>query len=1021
MFKLKQKFALILALILALGTMVPVHAEEMAEKIRQLTGQESAPAAENAGQEEVQQTASDDEVILTNDESASSRAAFTPDLMIAPAGTKVYADSQMTAVLGVIKNGSVVYAVSLSGNAVRIALVSGREVIEGYVPFDVLNALSKSSKSTYMMAASRGVRVYDQKLVSISFTKASGSVTAAPQTTATPKPTETPRETAAPKVTATPTAKATLSPATEVPSNYPIIEEQTASASGVNGRFTLLYVKAKNANAYQWQASQDQGATWADLSNNAVWIGNQKASMYFIPSARYETYLFRCKVTNRSGSVYSSPVSLSGKEPSAPTAAPTEAPTVEPTATPTVTPAATPTAEPTARPTLQPTVTPTVQPTVTSTVTPAVTPTAAPTAGQLMISVQPKDASAAEGQKVSFTVKAENADAYQWYYFDPSANVWTLLSDGSVWSGTQSPVLSFTASAAYHGGRFRCLVSGLNASMNSKEAGFAFVSGAPVFDTSVDTLVKGIMGSEVTLVAKVSGATSCQWQINPNRGVWGNISGADYGDLTSPSLTVRLSQNNLSYSYRLKATNAHGTTYSPVYTLGEMIPGPTNVRAESSGKNSISVSWTASASAKAKRYLVYYNSVNTIDFSQYVTAPGNNAQLTDLAAGTTYHVWVQAEGNNVSSVVDDSVHASATTYAPAAKPNPPANVAAVPQSSSFTVSWQKPSDSEIDGYFVYYRLPASNEIKKLQVNGEDTLSAVLSGLTKDTAYELWVTAFNVLGESEACASVTAATLATAASPSQPRDVKAFSASPTSVQVSWSLSDSTNVAGYYVYYGTSVNVNLAVRSGTVYSSKTSRATISGLTSGTMYYFWVTAFNSDGVQSALNSNVQDAAIPKKVSSEVKINAVAFSMKGDAYLGTSYYQHDCQAFVEKMLADAGLYHNLAGSNAWFRTMTWRGTPEECVATFGCVPTGAFLYVLKFDGGEPSYYRDNYGNASHIGVVTHRNDGAIHSSYSRGCVCTSVFNDATVPDLWNMVGLWYRMDYGEPINSMLEAMREK
>ena len=94
----------------------------------------------------------------------------------------------------------------------------------------------------------------------------------------------------------------------------------------------------------------------------------------------------------------------------------------------------------------------------------------------------------------------------------------------------------FTASAAYHGGRFRCLVSGLNASMNSKEAGFAFVSGAPVFDTSVDTLVKGIMGSEVTLVAKVSGATSCQWQINPNRGVWGNISARASGQGGLPSL-----------------------------------------------------------------------------------------------------------------------------------------------------------------------------------------------------------------------------------------------------------------------------------------------------------------------------------------------------------------------------------------------------------------------------------------------------------------------------------------------------
>ena len=142
------------------------------------------------------------------------------------------------------------------------------------------------------------------------------------------------------------------------------------------------------------------------------------------------------------------------------------------------------------------------------------------------------------------------------------------------------------------------------------------------------------------------------------------------------------------------------------------------------------------------------------------------------------------------------------------------------------------------------------------------------------------------------------------------------------------------------------------------------------------------------------------------------------GDKYIGTSYAVYDCQAFVEKMLSDAGLNYNLAGSNAWYRQMSWRGTPEQCIAKFGCIPTGAFLFIVKHDGGEPSHYNDSLGNASHIGVVTHRNGGAIHSSYSRGGVYTSVFNDATIPNGgWNMIGLWTRMDYGEAVNSILEG----
>ena len=208
MLKLKQKIALVLALILALGVMVPAQAEDLAERIREITQRESAPAetrpapqqedagleeapaaqdaplAEEAAQDEGQQAASaeEDELVL-DDEAVSSRAAFSPDIMTAAAGTEVYADSRMITLLGVIINNSIVYAVSQSGSAVRIALVSGREVIEGFVVVSSLSAMSKSAKSTYVMAASRGIRVYDQKLMSISFTKASGSVTAAPHET----------------------------------------------------------------------------------------------------------------------------------------------------------------------------------------------------------------------------------------------------------------------------------------------------------------------------------------------------------------------------------------------------------------------------------------------------------------------------------------------------------------------------------------------------------------------------------------------------------------------------------------------------------------------------------------------------------------------------------------------------------------------------------------------------------------------------------------------------------------------
>ena len=149
-------------------------------------------------------------------------------------------------------------------------------------------------------------------------------------------------------------------------------------------------------------------------------------------------------------------------------------------------------------------------------------------------------------------------------------------------------------------------------------------------------------------------------------------------------------------------------------------------------------------------------------------------------------------------------------------------------------------------------------------------------------------------------------------------------------------------------------------------------------------------------------------------LKYNAEEFSKVGDKYLGRPYSEMDCQKFVETCMADVGLRMDLPGSNAWYRKMSWVGSPEECVRRFGSVPKGALLFILEKDGKEPAKYRgDGIGNASHIGIKTGRGDGAIHSSSSRGCVAQSKFRDKTIPNGgWNRVGLWDRFSYGTTVD---------
>lgn len=151
---------------------------------------------------------------------------------------------------------------------------------------------------------------------------------------------------------------------------------------------------------------------------------------------------------------------------------------------------------------------------------------------------------------------------------------------------------------------------------------------------------------------------------------------------------------------------------------------------------------------------------------------------------------------------------------------------------------------------------------------------------------------------------------------------------------------------------------------------------------------------------------------------VSAEAFVDASLHLVGKPYSEMDCQKFVEEAMKAVGLNVDKAGSNSWYRSMTWTGTPEECIAAFGSIPVGALLFIVEYDGGEPAKYRnDGIGNASHMGIKTGITPGAIHSSASRGYVTSSVFEDKTIKHGgWNRVGLSDLFDYGDTINKLLK-----
>ena len=120
------------------------------------------------------------------------------------------------------------------------------------------------------------------------------------------------------------------------------------------------------------------------------------------------------------------------------------------------------------------------------------------------------------------------------------------------------------------------------------------------------------------------------------------------------------------------------------------------------------------------------------------------------------------------------------------------------------------------------------------------------------------------------------------------------------------------------------------------------------------------------------------------EIPGASYAIQAMSEKYTGIPYTKIDCQAFVEEVLKDAGVrkpdgsIYNWKGSNSMWRTaLSWKGTIDECKTRYGEIPLGAWVFIVKWDGGEKERgYDDNEGNASHVGIYCRHNFEQVRDS---------------------------------------------
>lgn len=142
-----------------------------------------------------------------------------------------------------------------------------------------------------------------------------------------------------------------------------------------------------------------------------------------------------------------------------------------------------------------------------------------------------------------------------------------------------------------------------------------------------------------------------------------------------------------------------------------------------------------------------------------------------------------------------------------------------------------------------------------------------------------------------------------------------------------------------------------------------------------------------------------------------------KNKKYDSIKYDQCDCQAFCELVLKDIGVrqpngaVYNWKGSNDIARhAVSWIGTKEECIKTFGYIPVGAWAFMWDNTGNEKKRgYYDGLGNYSHVGIFV--GDDIVRDSTRIKDASGNVKRDGVGNrplSAFNRIGLAKMLDFG-------------
>ena len=356
--------------------------------------------------------------------------------------------------------------------------------------------------------------------------------------------------------------------------------------------------------------------------------------------------------------------------------------------------------------------------------------------------------------------------------------------------------------------------------------------------TNLSTLTSPTNVSNVICTARSYNSITLSWSRNTTAtgykleqyksGKWVQVAQINGNSTTSYRVTGLTAATAYNFRIRAYKTSGNATAHSG-YTNLSTLTSPTNVSnvtCAARSYNSITLSWSRNTTATGYK-LEQYKGGKWVQIAVINSNSTTSYRVTGLTAATAYNFRIRAYKTSGNA----TAHSGYTNLSTLTSPTNVSNVTCAARSyNSITLSWSR--NTTATGYKLE-QYKGGKWVQVAQINGNNTTSYRVTGLTAATTYSFRIRAYKTSENATAHSGYT--NLSTLTSPTNVSNVTCTARSYNSITLSWNRN--TTATGYKLeQYKGGKWVQVAAVSG----NKNVRCTVSKLSRNTVYRFRIRAY-------------------------------------------------------------------------------------------------------------------------------------------------------------------------------------